>query len=53
MDDILIANNNVKDLIKVKVELNKEFNMKDLRDAFGILGIDIQRDKKQSRLCLS
>ena len=28
VDDILIASNNVEDVIKVKVELNKEFDMK-------------------------
>lgn len=27
--------------------------MKDLGDASGLLGIDIRRDRKQSRLCLS
>ena len=37
----------------MEVELNKEFNMKDLGVASKILGIDIQRDIKQSRLCLS
>lgn len=41
MDDILIANNRVKDVTKVKVELDKKFDMKDLRVASRILGIDI------------
>lgn len=41
LDDILIARNNVKDVMKVKVGLDKEFDMKDLGDASRILGIDI------------
>ena len=53
MDDILIASNNVEDVMKVKDELDKEFDMKDLGAAYTILGIDILRDKNQSRLCLS
>ena len=53
MDDILIASNNVEDVMRVKAELNKEFDMKDLGVASRILGIDIRRDRKQSRLCLS
>ena len=53
MDDILIASNSVEDVMKVMSELNKEFDMKDLGVASRILGIDIRRDKKQSKLCLS
>ena len=53
MDDILIASNNVEDVMRVKAELNKEFDMKDLGGASRILGIDIQRDRKKSKLCLS
>lgn len=41
VDDILIANNNVNDVIKVKVEHDKEFDVKDMGDASEILGIDI------------
>ena len=53
VDDILIASNNVEDVTKVKVEFDKEFNMKNLGVASKILGIDIRGDIKQSRLCLS
>lgn len=53
MDDILVAHDSVEDVMKVKVELDKEFGMKDLGDAFRIFGIDIQRDRKQLRFCLS
>ena len=53
MDNILIASNNVKYVTKVKAKLNKESDMKDLGASFRILGIDIRRDRKQMRLCLS
>ncbi|CAK8535256.1 unnamed protein product [Lathyrus sativus] len=53
VDDILIVSNNVEEVMRVKVELNKEFDMKDMGDVSRILGIDIQRDRKQSKLCLS
>ena len=51
VDDILIENNNVEEVMRVKTELNKEFEMKDLGAASRILGIDIRRDRKQSKLC--
>ncbi|XP_050888643.1 uncharacterized protein LOC127093784 [Lathyrus oleraceus] len=50
---LVSSSNNVEDVMKVKVELNKEFDMKDLGAASRILWIDIRRDKKQSQLCLS
>ena len=50
VDDILIPNNHVDGVIKVKAKLDKEFNMKDMGAPSRILGIDIQRDRKQSRL---
>src|SRR3954464_4524879 len=53
VNDILIASNNVEDVMRVKAELNKEFDMKDLGAASRILGIDIRRDRKKSKLCLS
>ncbi|XP_058782988.1 uncharacterized protein LOC131657627 [Vicia villosa] len=53
VDDILIASNSVEDVMRVKAELNKEFDMKDLGAASRILGIDIRRDRKKSKLCLS
>ena len=48
VDDILIASNNVEEVMRVKAELNKEFDMKDLGVASRILGIDIRRDRKHS-----
>ena len=53
MDDILIASSSVEDVMKVKVELDKEFDMKDLGVASRILGIDIWSDRNSLRLCLS
>src|ERR1051325_10197320 len=41
VDDIMIANNNVNDVMKLKVELNKEIVMKYLGAASRFLGIDI------------
>lgn len=53
MDGILIEINTIEDVMKVKVELDREFNMKDLGIASNIFGIGIRRDKKNSRFCLS
>src|SRR4051812_20001134 len=52
MDDILIASNNVKYVMRLKAELNKEFDMKDLGVVSRILRIDIQRDRNKSKVCL-
>lgn len=41
MDDIFIESKNVENVMKVKVELDKEFDMKDLGVASRILRIDI------------
>src|ERR1051325_12033626 len=50
VDYILIASNNVEEVMRVKAELNKEFEMKDLRAASRILGIDIRKDRKLSKV---
>lgn len=41
------------DLCKLKFELSKDFDMKDLGEARKILGIKIERDKKGEKLWLS
>lgn len=41
MNDIHIASKSVEDVVKVKAELDREFDMKDLGVAARILGIDI------------
>ncbi|KAE8713420.1 hypothetical protein F3Y22_tig00110210pilonHSYRG00105 [Hibiscus syriacus] len=38
---------------ETKTQLNREFEMKDLGEAKKILGMEISRDKKLGRLCLS
>src|ERR1051325_8622962 len=53
VDDTLIASNNVEEVMRVKAKLNKEFKMKDLGATSRILMIDIRRDRKHSKLCLS
>ncbi|KAE8731345.1 Pyridoxal phosphate-dependent transferases superfamily protein [Hibiscus syriacus] len=41
------------EIAKLKTQLNKEFEIKDLGEAKKILGMEISRDKKLGRLCLS
>jgi len=45
VDDILIASTNKSSIDKLKVWLSSEFEMKDLREAKKILGMEIERDK--------
>ena len=53
VDDILIASNNKSKVEKLKSELSREFEMKDLGAAKRILGIEIKRDRKKKLLYLS
>ncbi|KAG8478386.1 hypothetical protein CXB51_028195 [Gossypium anomalum] len=53
VDDMLIAAKDKGEIINVKAQLNEEFEMKDLGQAKKILGIEILRDKKTSKLYLS
>ena len=53
MDDILIAGKSKVEIGKLKLQLNKEFEMKDLGEAKKILGIEIQRDRLKGTVCLS
>jgi len=53
VDDMLIAARNKTHVQKFKVQLKKEFNMKDLGETKKILGIEITRDRSTSRLWLS
>ncbi|KAE8684184.1 Flotillin-like protein 1 [Hibiscus syriacus] len=41
------------EIVKLKTQLNREFEMKDLGEAKKILGMEISRDKKLRRLYLS
>ncbi|KAA3467556.1 Integrase, catalytic core [Gossypium australe] len=52
VDDMLIATKDKGEIRKVKVQLSKEFEMKDLGVANKILGIEILRDRKACKLYL-
>lgn len=53
VDDILIANNSKSEINKAKGELNREFEMKDLRATSKISSMEIKRNKRKGTLiCL-
>ena len=52
VDDILLIGNNVGVLTLVKEWLAKRFDMKDLREASYILGIQVIRDRKNRTVLL-
>ncbi|KAG8497256.1 hypothetical protein CXB51_008476 [Gossypium anomalum] len=53
IDDMLIAAKDKGEIRKVKAQLSEEFEMKDLGPAKKILGMEILRDRKSSKLYLS
>ncbi|KAL2243395.1 UNVERIFIED_CONTAM: Retrovirus-related Pol polyprotein from transposon TNT 1-94 [Sesamum indicum] len=53
VDDMLIAGSNVKEINRLKDQLSRKFDMKDLGEARQILGMKITRDKGTGKLCLS
>ena len=53
MDDILITSKRNVEISKLKLQLNEEFEMKDLGEAKKILGIKIQRDRLKGTVGLS
>ena len=53
VDDMLIVAQDKENIRKVKVQLNKEFEMKNLGTTKKILGMEILRDRKASKLYLS
>jgi len=53
VDDILLASSSVELLTETKFMLNSHFDMKDLGDAFVVLGIQISCDRSRSILGLS
>jgi hypothetical protein len=53
VDDMLIAAKSIVDVNKLKVLLNRKFDMKDLGAAKKILGMEIRRDRDAKRLWLS
>ena len=53
VDDMLIVGRDTGKIDKLKKELSKSFEMKDLGPASQILGIKISRDRKNGKLWLS
>ncbi|KAG8501075.1 hypothetical protein CXB51_003199 [Gossypium anomalum] len=53
VDDMLIVAKDKGEIRKVKAQLSEEFEMKDLGPAKKILGMEILRDRKTSKLYLS
>lgn len=53
VDDMLIAAKSQTEIDKLKAQLSKEFEMKDLGEAKKILGMEITRDRKRGKLWLS
>ena len=53
VDDMLIVGQNVSMIRKLKADLSKAFDIKDLSPAKQILGMEITRDRKANKLWLS
>ena len=53
VDDMLIASRNQGEICRLKTQLSKEFEMKDLGEAKKILGMEIARDRQRGTLCLT
>lgn len=53
MDDMLIATKKPEKIKKVKAQLSKEFELKELGASQNILGMEIMSDRKASKLYLS
>lgn len=53
VDDMLLASSDKHEIGKLKNQLKREFEMKELGAAKRILGIDIRRNRKQGTLSLS
>jgi hypothetical protein len=53
VDDMLIACKSVVEIDRLKTQLKKEFEMKDLGEAKKILGMEITREKAKGIVCLT
>lgn len=53
VDDILIVGNDILRIKELNNTLSESFAMKDLGEAWKILGIEIFRDRNEKKLCLS
>ena len=48
VDDMLVVGSSMKEIVSLKAKLMKEFSMKDLGPAKKILGMRINREKKEA-----
>lgn len=53
VDDLLILSNSIQSVNEIKQQLSQLFDMKDLGEARFILGIKIERDRKNKTLSIS
>ena len=53
VDGMLIATKSKHEIARLKTQLSKEFDMKDLGAAKKILGMEIYRDRRRGQLKLS
>ena len=53
VDDMLIASKSMEEINRLKAQLSRTFEMKDLGAAKHILGMEIHRDRKNGKLWLS
>ena len=53
VDDMLVASKNMVEINRLKAQLARAFDMKDLGAAKQILGMEIHRDNKNGKLLLS
>ena len=53
VDDMLIVGRDMKQIDKLKSEMSKAFDMKDLGAAQQILGMSIVRDRKEKKIWMS
>ena len=53
IDDMLITSRNQEEICRLKAQLSKEFEMKDLGEAKKILDMEIARDRQRGTLCLT
>ncbi|CAA0813813.1 30S ribosomal protein S17- chloroplastic [Striga hermonthica] len=50
---MLVASKSQVEIDQLKAQLNQEFEMKDLREAKKILGMEISKDRVRGKLCLT
>jgi hypothetical protein len=53
VDDMLMERKSMVDINNLKAQFGRAFDMKDLGEAKQILGMEIHKDMKNGKLCLS